>query len=489
MVYKKYITRNGKVYGPYYYHSRRVNGKVVSEYHGGDEEKKKKVNFNFNAKKFVWPVVGVLFLVLFAYAITSFDFNFGSPSGHVILDLGANYQEGMPLEGSLDLTLNEGELIPVSSKVIFETSGQTYEYNLQDIVSDQVIEGNFYVAGKTLSGTGAGYGGRGIKEISPIVYFELDIYSTSEDFEEPIVETPTAEDPITEESVVEDNTTGITDIISNFFLALTPTGNAILELDSTSEGQVSVGNDFYLELLEGQYAEIVLGSVRTDEAELSENILDLSMQGTTVVITTDYSEVGYGFGEQYMGETEKEINMDFSSLGMMFEPGTLKISIVYADEEIVSLTTLLGDGTVEASQETTPPEDTTTNPLTTGTIIEPEIEIPLPETPTTPDPTANVEGLTSGLTDLERAAINVEFGGDSIVITKAKAGKNRITIRYELGTYWAEKTYDSSLSKEALSDQMGDDKNKWLKDIASNLLEEEPIVEEIEDLLGNYSIN
>jgi len=34
VVYKKYITRGGKVYGPYIYHSRRVDGKVVSEYHG-----------------------------------------------------------------------------------------------------------------------------------------------------------------------------------------------------------------------------------------------------------------------------------------------------------------------------------------------------------------------------------------------------------------------------------------------------------------------
>ena len=34
MAYKKYIKRNGKLYGPYLYHSRRVNGKVISEYQG-----------------------------------------------------------------------------------------------------------------------------------------------------------------------------------------------------------------------------------------------------------------------------------------------------------------------------------------------------------------------------------------------------------------------------------------------------------------------
>ena len=34
MAYKKYIKRNGKTYGPYIYHSRKVDGKVITEYHG-----------------------------------------------------------------------------------------------------------------------------------------------------------------------------------------------------------------------------------------------------------------------------------------------------------------------------------------------------------------------------------------------------------------------------------------------------------------------
>ncbi len=36
MVHKRYIKRNGKIYGPYAYHSRRVGGKVISEYRGKD---------------------------------------------------------------------------------------------------------------------------------------------------------------------------------------------------------------------------------------------------------------------------------------------------------------------------------------------------------------------------------------------------------------------------------------------------------------------
>jgi len=38
MVFKKYIKRGGKVYGPYLYENKRVDGKVVTTY----EKKKSK---------------------------------------------------------------------------------------------------------------------------------------------------------------------------------------------------------------------------------------------------------------------------------------------------------------------------------------------------------------------------------------------------------------------------------------------------------------
>jgi hypothetical protein len=41
MVHKKYIKKNGKIYGPYYYKSKRVGDKVISEYVG--ENKKNEI--------------------------------------------------------------------------------------------------------------------------------------------------------------------------------------------------------------------------------------------------------------------------------------------------------------------------------------------------------------------------------------------------------------------------------------------------------------
>ena len=63
-MYKKYITRGGRTYGPYVYHSRRVDGKVVSEYHG---EKKN----SYSKKVFV-----TLFLISLALIVGFFAMNY-----------------------------------------------------------------------------------------------------------------------------------------------------------------------------------------------------------------------------------------------------------------------------------------------------------------------------------------------------------------------------------------------------------------------------
>lgn len=41
MVFKRYIKRDGKVFGPYFYESKRVDGKVISKYKGSAKEDKK----------------------------------------------------------------------------------------------------------------------------------------------------------------------------------------------------------------------------------------------------------------------------------------------------------------------------------------------------------------------------------------------------------------------------------------------------------------
>ena len=76
MVYKKYIKRNGKLYGPYLYHSRRVNGKVISEYQGNG----RKTDY----KKFVFIFLGVILLSGLIYGIALSKTRM---TGKVVMDL------------------------------------------------------------------------------------------------------------------------------------------------------------------------------------------------------------------------------------------------------------------------------------------------------------------------------------------------------------------------------------------------------------------
>jgi hypothetical protein len=57
MVYKKYIKRGEKIYGPYKYHSRKVNGKVITDYLGKHVEKNPKNRF------LVFLIIGLIAVI------------------------------------------------------------------------------------------------------------------------------------------------------------------------------------------------------------------------------------------------------------------------------------------------------------------------------------------------------------------------------------------------------------------------------------------
>lgn len=58
MVYKKYIKRNGKTFGPYYYESYRENGRVKTRFVSGPRKRDK-----LKSKKFLF-LAGFLFLIM-----------------------------------------------------------------------------------------------------------------------------------------------------------------------------------------------------------------------------------------------------------------------------------------------------------------------------------------------------------------------------------------------------------------------------------------
>ena len=174
MAYKKYIRKNGKIYGPYIYHSKRVDGKVVSEYHGSRESALGKLN-KVNKRNFIFIFIAVALVLFFTLFLTLKSPNI---SGNVVLNLESQYQENQPLEGVLTINLNEGEMLPEKSEIIFENAGNSYKYNLSDLVDAEMIEGDFFIQGQDSFGQGLGYGVIGNQRIYPDVYFEFEIVSS-----------------------------------------------------------------------------------------------------------------------------------------------------------------------------------------------------------------------------------------------------------------------------------------------------------------------
>ncbi len=93
MVYQRYIKKNGKLYGPYTYHSRKVNGKVVSEYHGkykNEGSVKKYLSLN---KYFLFLFISLFLLILTINFIPNEDVFTNPISGKVISSF--DYLKGM----------------------------------------------------------------------------------------------------------------------------------------------------------------------------------------------------------------------------------------------------------------------------------------------------------------------------------------------------------------------------------------------------------
>lgn len=473
MAYKKYIKRGGKVYGPYIYHSKRVDGKVVSEYRGAHS---KKIDY----KKFLWIGLGILVLAVLIFGVS---FIGNRISGQATFDVKVDYKEGEVIDGVLKLSLKEGELLPTSSKLVFENNGEKYEYNLADFVSDKTIEGDFYVEGKEISGSGAGYGKEGVSEVYPVIYFSLDIYSSAstEEVDHTPLQNPEEEQvegvvEETQEEIVEEieetpeetEEPGITGNVVSFLFGWVATGKVVMELDTEINGEVAVDNPFTYSLSEGQTAEIKSKSVRTDSEDLSDNVLDIEIQDDGVIITTDYSEKENGFGQDYLGESVKTLNIDLSNLNLILNEGELKVSLVYSGEELVSLTTVLQEGVTEEGSEEQPKikEEKVEEP--------PEKEVIVPT------------GIY--LTDEERAILIEEFGEINIETIREEIHNNRLIIGSKLRDYKIEHSYDYPQEAESLKLQIETDRTNWLKDIAATLSRKASVPQQVDIIEDNYII-
>ncbi|MBT4376513.1 hypothetical protein HOD29_04015 [archaeon] len=533
MVYKKYIEKNGKIYGPYVYHSKRVDGKVVSEYHGPKKKKKELPKLNKFKKPLIFLAAFIVLVSLFWVGFFNIQF-----TGKSILSLEGEYIEGKPLNAMLNLGLKKGELIPESARIIFENNGKSYEYNISDLLIQDTTQGEFYLEGETIIGNGSGYGRLGSKRAYPDVYFRLNVTTAkiklpseptpeiptepapsteeseiieeenitepesspeipeniteeipteeSEIIEEenitkepiveeeiPVEETPT-EEPTTEPEIIKEVSAeepeiveetqikeveevpieepdpeptpepeptitgkivkGITGFVTNLFLGLTPTGQVI---EGGIQGDVSYSKEFTYNLKQGETITLIPESVSTETEYLPDSAINIEIQNKKAIITTNYFVEEKGFGEEYMEENITDYSINLTNLGINFVPGDLTIKLAYNGEELNLLETALEEGIFKIEQISETP--------TESILIEEELNI-----------------------------LNKEFGIKPIR-QSAKEYKNWILVKFELGNYEIEHSYDKNLPTETLKIYIEKDKQTWLKDIANTLIKEKTI--------------
>ncbi|MCX6750813.1 MAG: hypothetical protein NTZ83_05120 [Candidatus Pacearchaeota archaeon] len=490
MAYKKYIQRNGKLYGPYIYESKRVDGKVVSEYHGSEEPKKAKGVKVHNYKKILFLILGAFILVVLVFFILSFNPSKNKITGGVVLGVETSYEEGELLDGVLKFSLNEGELLPQSSQIVFENSGKSYEFPLSEVINEPSSEGKYYLTEKNIQGNGTGYGIEGERVVYPEVEFILQVYNEVSEEEPESNETipeETNQELAAEETPQEENENNPTPITGNsvrssggFFTSFFGlTGMVSLELEKEINGVTSKDKPFVYELEEGQTAELEPKSVSVRGEELGDNTVSLNIENNKVTVTTDYSKVEKGYGEEYIGNKEKTLSLDLSELNLTLEEGDLNIKLVYGNEEILHLTTTLEEGektSEELSEEEVVGEET--NPIEEIVEIPNELnisdEVPLGENETVEEiVNSSVWDIGDFLTPQERKILADEFGNIPLKNVKSELFNGRIIREYEFGGYYIEYSYDSSLSKDVLEIQMEKDRIKFLKDIANALSKEE----------------
>ncbi len=416
-------------------------------------------------------------------------------------------------DGEMIISLNKGELIPSDTDIELISNGKTQSYKLSDLVSEQENSGKFFISDKQVSGNGSGYGLVGEKTVYPEVEFTMKIIEESQDSgessgdnsvndtsssdsgdsndtsssdsgdsndtstsnlgdEENQTEENQTEENQTEESQTEKNQTGEGSSI---------TGNAVQTQVDVVEDVVSANSPFEYELSEGQSAEIVS----------SEEDVELSISDGIAIITTDYSETHEGFGEEFLQDETYDLSIDLNPLNVSSEDFSVKL--IYSGEEIESFSKDSGDSQNSEDNETDRIDNETELIDNETELIDNETELIDNETIesnlTTNETKDNqtLENLSEyDLTEKESFLVQSKTGEKKVSVTKSEIVSNRLVVRFEIGDYWLEKSYNPD--RENLDDEVKLDRVKWIKQIANSLKENSEKTEEVEEYIGDYSI-
>ena len=480
-------------------------------------------------------------IIILVLGLYFFQFNL---SGNVVLELEANYSEGENLDGILKLSLNNGEFIPASSIVVFETSDQRYEFALEDVFSEQPIEGTYYIQGQNLSGQGMGYGLMGIKKVYPEISFDFNVYSKSKVIKE---KKDIGEESVSGEVEIETETTETTEIIDNVGEAETETEVVeeeqveieieVAEEEVVEEEQVETETSEVIDVpIESEEVEITKEEAKEDKKEAKEDkeskekvveeptitggvISSLYERFASLFWFTTTGQVSLSFETIISGKTSANepfvYNLEKAQTAELVSGSVTDGSIALSDDDIqfevlkdrilvstdyFELEEGFGINYLESDFQTfeinlsTIGLNFSKGDLNIRFVYEEEevisLSIVLQE--------GKIKGrnesvlievpefILQNLTDDERQILVQEFGNISIKTTRAEVLDGRLIRNYKIGDYELVASYDYDLNvTDSLKEQMEKDKLNFLRDLIKMISEEENGSENVLEFFGN----
>ena len=514
MVYKKYIKKNGKFYGPYIYNSRRVNGKVISEYQGTGKK---------DYRKFVFFIFGILLLAISIFVIID---SRGKISGNVV----ANNQISFNPENVIS---NDTLIYPVvyftlissqsnQKEISNQTVGEIISNSDKTIINSTDVNPNINVTennpplsnetptinqtnpsstktltneNQTLPSTNTIASLDNSTSPQPSNNVTMETNSQSNSPEQSSITTSATSSEATSSGTAANPSSSQTTSSGTANTATTQSDNSAPLQSSTSVPSTETNSQS-----NSPEQSSITTSATSSEATSSGTAANPSSEptssGTATSSTTSETTTtppssttassSEGTSTPITGNIISGILRTVSNFFLSFlKPTGMAVSEQNTNREIngqvsadkpftYSLnngeTIQLLSGSVK-TDSTTLPDDTIKivyqgNNIVISTNYSENVKSNTSELNVTSEPVNfNVEPLN----DNEQEILNKEFGNFSVQTTKSELFNGRYIIRYQLGDYNIEYSYDSSLNNETLRSQIENDKTKWLRDIANKL--------------------
>jgi hypothetical protein len=234
---------------------------------------------------------------------------------------------------------------------------------------------------------------------------------------------------------------------------MTITGNAITENPGKNKevkGVVSKGSPYTYNLAEGESAEI----------KNSSQAVSLSVDKGVVTITTAYSESQNGFGQDYLSSNNYLLNIDLSSLNIPAKQGQMVVSVLFDNKEILSVSNEIS---VESNNEIINNETILINETFNLTLSNFSQNITINATK------VNKNLGDYALTNEELFTLKSKTGENSVNLVKSEIVNERLIVKFQIGSYWIENSYNYNGNIDALKDQIELDRAKWVKSLAEKL--------------------